>query len=164
MVSMGPAACDSSGDSNGVNWAGGPRVDEERAVPIVFNGREQTWPLVLAGVGRDWRLTLAGPERTWDVTASDIFEALRVLRGQLDPLGIRIGVVGALPHAWASGMLRDMVGARRCYLLTIPQPPGRPPLVATLSPVPVDQVGTVAEQDEFQTRWRADRARGRPGA
>jgi hypothetical protein len=73
----------------------------------------------------------------------------------LDGEDILIGVAGARPNVWASGMQRDMGSGFSAYVLTIPQPPGRPPTVPTLEPTPCTEVGTIVEQDDFQRRWHA---------
>jgi hypothetical protein len=87
----------------------------------------------------------AGRQRTWAATGLDLFEALRELRRQLDPLGIRLGCNGVRRDTWASGMQRDMGGGTTVYLL-IPGQPGRPAQVDTLGPTALSQIGTVAEQ------------------
>jgi len=43
------------------------------------------------------------------------------------------------------------------YVLTLRQPSDRPPEVDTLSSPPCTEVGTLADQDEFQARWHASR-------
>jgi hypothetical protein len=51
-------------------------------------------------------------------------------------------------------MQRDMGDGRVVYLLELGSS-SRPPAVGTLDAAPLDSVGTVTEQDDFQTRWRA---------
>jgi hypothetical protein len=130
-------------------------VSETKVVDVVSGACEVTWQLSTELRGRDWAIVLTSPTTSWTSTGSDPFEALRALRRQLDNEGIRVGLAGALPNAWASGMQRDMGEGRSVYLLEIPRSAGRPPTAGTLDAVSCDRVGSVADQDEFQRRWRA---------
>lgn len=49
----------------------------------------------------------------------------------------------------------DMGEGRVTYLLEVGAS-GRPPQVPTLDATPLDAMGTVADQDEFQSRWMAE--------
>jgi hypothetical protein len=50
------------------------------------------------------------------VEGTDQFETLRMSRRETDPVGVRLGVAGALRNAWASGMQRDTGEGRAVYL------------------------------------------------
>ena len=69
--------------------------------------------------------------------ASDAFEALCLLREELEPQGWRIGVAGARIDVWPSGMARDQGGGQVAYRWE-----GR---------VPVDRVDTFAPADPATT-------------
>src|SRR5690606_8616705 len=81
--------------------------------------------------------------------ADDAFEALCLVREELEPYGWRIGVAGAQADVWPSGMARDQGGGQRAYRVTAEQV-GE--LVGTFEPVPPATVVTVARQ-----RAEADR-------
>jgi hypothetical protein len=134
---------------------------EDHDIEVSVDGRRERWKLATARDGRAWRLTLLAPHRTWIAQGPDLFEALRVLRRELDPQAIRLGCNGARRNAWASGMQRDMGEGRGVYLCELGAP-GRPPHWDTLGPAPLEEVGTVAEQDAFHARWLADRGIAEP--
>jgi len=81
----------------------------------------------------------------------DYFEALRSVRRQLDPLGVKLLVNGARRDVWASGMARDMGAGLRVYLTGGAKPAER--LVDLLDPCDAALVGTVEEQDDFFCEW-----------
>jgi len=114
------------------------------------------WTLSIGRDGRDWLLNLASPTRTWTGVGPDCFKAQRDLRSRLDLEGILLGVNGARPNSWSSGMQCDMGEGRVTYLLELGVD-GRPAQVSTLDAAPLDAVDTVAAQDEFQSRWTAER-------
>jgi hypothetical protein len=78
---------------------------------------------------------------------------------ELDQIGARIGVAGARPSSWSSGMQRDMGEGLAVYGLTLPRSPERPTTQKTFSPIQLDEAGSVADQDAFQEAWRT----GLPG-
>ena len=104
-------------------------------------------------------MTLTIADRSWTGSGSNAFHALRALRTELDRAGVLIGVNGARPIAWASGMQADMGEGKLVYLCEMGAR-GRPPSVGTLDAAPLDSVGSVAEQNEFHTAWIAGRNRG----
>jgi hypothetical protein len=127
-------------------------------IAVSSTAGESAWELSTDRRGRGWTLTLTGLDRTWSADGPDLFEALRNLRRQLDPLDVRLGCNGARRDAWASGMQRDMGEGRLVYLLVAGQA-GRPVQVDTLGPASLKDVGTVTEQDAYHTRWLATRSR-----
>lgn len=78
-----------------------------------------------------------------EAQADDAFEALCLVREQIEPLGWRIGVAGAQPDVWPSGMGRDQGGGLTAYRMTVEGAAG---LVDTFQPVDPDSVVTVTEQ------------------
>jgi hypothetical protein len=133
-------------------------VDQQVDIEVRVRGEDRTWVLEVARRGRDWLLELQGDERTWSADGPDLFEALRVLRAELDDEEILMGCNGARSNAWASGMQRDMGEGKTVYLCAL-NLNARPPVARTLDPAPLDEVATVSEQDEFHRRWLASRAR-----
>ncbi|GAB3598384.1 hypothetical protein [Microbacterium tumbae] len=84
-----------------------------------------------------------------EARADDAFEALCRVRDVLEPLGWRIGVAGAQPDVWPSGMARDQGRGLSAYRMT---PEAITGVVETFEPVDPASVTTVAEQ-----RLEADR-------
>lgn len=80
---------------------------------------------------------------TAQARADDAFEALCLVREELEPFGWRIGVVGAQADVWPSGMARDQGGGQRAYRMTAEQVGD---LVDTFEPVDPVSVATVALQ------------------
>lgn len=86
---------------------------------------------------------------TAQARADDAFEALCLIRDELEPFGWRIGVAGAQSDVWPSGMARDQGGGLRAYRMTTGQIED---LVDTFEPVDPETTTTVAVQ-----RAEADR-------
>lgn len=80
---------------------------------------------------------------TAQARAYDAFEALCIVREELEPYGWRIGVAGAQADVWPSGMARDQGGGLRAYRMT-PERVGD--LVDTFEPVDPSTVTAVALQ------------------
>jgi hypothetical protein len=110
----------------------------------------------------DYRWTVSIESSVFDTheaLADDAFEALCIVREQLEPHGWRIGVVGAQLDVWPSGMARDQGGGLRAYRMTLE---GAQDLVYTFEPVDPVTVTTVVEQraeadrlfEEFRRRAR----------
>ena len=105
-----------------------------------------------------FRLVIAWPvggeDRRFD--AHDFYECLRAFRRVIEPEGFRVLCQGARPNVRPSGM-SSQAGAWKSYVLTLGQPASMKDLVGTFDPVDdFALVGTVAEQDEFITRHRAE--------
>jgi len=99
---------------------------------------------------RLWVVAIDSPAfESVEARANDAFEALCLVRDELEPHGWRIGVAGAQADVWPSGMARDQGGGLRAYRMTEERVGG---LVDTFEPVDPASVTTVAEQ-----RAEADR-------
>jgi len=136
-----------------------PEGDDDldaRQVAVQTPDGDSEWTFVPGRVGRDWILRLESPTQAWSGTGPDCFKALRDLRNDLDAAGIRIGLNGARPNTWSSGMQCDMGEGRVTYLLRLGVE-GRPETVRTLGAAPLDAVGSIAEQDAFYARWLSER-------
>lgn len=134
---------------------------ETKSVQVRVRGRDAVATLTVTRTpdwgGRGARLRVVCDLGEWSGLGPDIFGALRALMAHLEADGGLIGVVGARPNAWASGMQRDMGDGRSVYVLSLPRVEGRPPSEPTLDPAPLDEVGTAAQQDAFQEQWRPPR-------
>lgn len=102
-------------------------------------------------------MVLTANGQVWTGNGPDCFKALRDLRAKLDCGGITIGLNGALPNSWSSGMQCDMGEGRVTYLLQLGTR-ARPGTVRTLDPARLDALGTVAQQDAFQIKWLSERS------
>jgi len=80
---------------------------------------------------------------TAEARADDAFEALCLIREELEPFGWRIGVAGAQADVWPSGMSRDQGGGLGAYRMTGERVGD---VVDTFEPVDPDSVTTVALQ------------------
>jgi hypothetical protein len=100
--------------------------------------------------GRLWVVAIDSPEfEPVEARADDAFEALCLVRDELEPHGWRIGVAGAQADVWPSGMARDQGGGLRAYRMTEERVGD---LVDTFEPVEPGTVTTVVQQ-----RAEADR-------
>lgn len=80
---------------------------------------------------------------TAEARADDAFEALCLIREELEPFGWRIGVAGAQADVWPSGMSRDQGGGLRAYRMSAERVGD---VVDTFEPVDPETVTTVALQ------------------
>jgi len=99
---------------------------------------------------RRWVVAIDSPAfGSIEALANDAFEALGLVRDELEPDGWRIGVAGAQADVWPSGMARDQGGGLSACRMTEDRVGG---IVDTFEPVDPATVTTVADQ-----RAEADR-------
>jgi hypothetical protein len=126
------------------------------SVDLLVDGNEVQGTLTVADVrgagGRTpgFSLMLASGDLHWTAVGPDGFAALRNLMARLDRSGVRIGVEGARPNAWPSSGQRHTGDGLTVRLLRPPLTPGRRPFVRTFTPIPINEAGSLAEQDAFQ--------------
>jgi hypothetical protein len=116
---------------------------------------------------RSYSIELEMPDQTLQAVGYDLVDALRGVRKQLERLGWLLAVQGARRDAYASGMIRDMIGGRETYLIQLGRQVSGDHLVDLLSESDVGALATVEEQEDFYRIWRESvRARPdvRPGA
>ncbi|WP_232333730.1 hypothetical protein [Agromyces laixinhei] len=88
-----------------------------------------------------WAVSIVCPAfGTAEARANDAFEALCLVREQLEPYGWRIGLAGSQVDVWPSGMARDQGGGLVAYRFDAPD------LVEVFQPVDPETVTTVTEQ------------------
>ena len=93
---------------------------------------------------RVWVVAIESPAfEPVEARAHDAFEALCLVRAELEPHAWRIGVAGAQPDVWPSGLARDQGGGLSAYRM-IGERAGE--VVDTFLPVDPVTVTTVAEQ------------------
>lgn len=95
----------------------------------------------------------SGELGTVDGHADDAFEALCAIRGEIEPSGWCVGVVGAQRDVWPSGMSRDQGGGLVAYRMTAEGAAG---IVDTFEPVDPATVVTLAEQRAEIDRLREE--------
>jgi hypothetical protein len=107
---------------------------------------------------RTYRITLDSPAGLVDATGRDLFAALQDVRRALEGGGWVVAVQGSRVDTYPSGMVRDMLGGSRVYVLQMGRHVDREHLVDTFARADVTQIGTVDEQIEFYRQWRMSRA------
>jgi hypothetical protein len=93
----------------------------------------------------------------YTATAPDMFRALVRLRRQLEPDGLTVAVQGSRRDIYLSGMMADMHGGTKVYVIRPGLPTRFEDLVQTLDDALPDQAVTVAEQGAFLEAWLAER-------
>ncbi|HVK26422.1 MAG TPA: hypothetical protein VM677_34155 [Actinokineospora sp.] len=83
----------------------------------------------------------------------DMFEALVRLRRQLEPNGWLVAIQGARRDTYPSGMCRDMGGGMQIYIMRPGHKASIDDLVGTLADAPIEQIGTIAEQQACHAEW-----------
>ena len=93
-----------------------------------------------------WNLTLAVEDRRYEATGVDLFDALSILRVQLEAAGLRICVEGARADVFPSGMSRQSSGGRRAYRLVAGRTPELEDLVDIFESTECGEVVSVDDQ------------------
>jgi hypothetical protein len=105
------------------------------------------WVVALQNVGdQNW------PSQRFE--ARDLFDAIMLLRLELERRGEQLLCCGARIDVFPSGMSRSMSGGRKAYVLRLGYPGRRSDLVDIFDEATAGAVGTVAQQKEFCLRWR----------
>lgn len=102
-----------------------------------------------------WNLTLAVEDRRYEATGVDLFDALSILRVQLEAAGLRICVEGARADVFPSGMSRQSSGGRRAYRLVAGRTPELEDLVDIFESTECGEVVSVDDQLASVQRIRA---------
>lgn len=119
-------------------------TDESRTIQVSRDGIVRDATVSWRFERTDWVVTIVSAGfGTAQARADDAFEALCIVREELEPFGWRIGVAGAQADVWPSGMARDQGGGLRAYRMTAEQVGD---LVDTFEPVDPSTVTTVALQ------------------
>ena len=106
-----------------------------------------------------WAVSIACPAfGAARAEADDAFEALCLVREQLEPHGWRIGVAGAQVNVWPSGMARDQGGGKVAYRFESPE------LVEVFAPVDPATVTTVDVQEAAANAHYGGTMRAKPNA
>ncbi|WP_307861031.1 hypothetical protein [Microbacterium sp. SD291] len=145
----------------------------ERGILRIMTEGERTIQVSREGIVRDATVAWRFDRTSWIVEivsagfgtaqarADDAFEALCLIREELEPFGWRIGVAGAQADVWPSGMARDQGGGQRAYRMTTEQVGD---LVDTFEPVDPETVTTVAlQRAESDRLYEAIRRSARVG-
>lgn len=128
---------------------------EERSILLV-RGDEQVrcqlrWELM---ADLTCNVSLDGPNGAIGVSDVDFLAALNQLRRAFAVDGWLIAVQGSRIDSYASGMIRDMLSARRVYVIQMGRHALRGHLVDIFADADPAQVGTDEQQAEFYKAWR----------
>jgi hypothetical protein len=132
-------------------------TDEEQELGVsMFRGRERVVSTLRWQVSSDqvYSISLDTPDGLVAGGGSDLFQALKEIRLVVEPQGWLIAVQGARKDAYVSGMVGDMLGARRVYILQAGRQVGRAHLVDIFAEAAVESLGTVEQQKAFYREWR----------
>jgi hypothetical protein len=141
-------------------------AEGSREVLLVRDAQRQACMLTWAHRrDRNYKLAVQVPDggQVLEVVASDLFLALQLLRRQLEPSGWQVAVQGSCRNAWASGMQRDIAGARRVYICQLGREVIPREAVDIFGPADLDDLATVDQQLAFHEEWKASRRPGIPG-
>jgi len=122
-------------------------------IEFVGDSIPQVGTFYLSGNENECVLKLCLGSQTFNATASDYFEALCMIRRQLEPFGIRPACYGASLNVFPSGMARDMGGGLHAYRLTLGQAGRIEDLVSIFETGEDIQPATVEEQSAFHDSW-----------
>jgi hypothetical protein len=125
----------------------------------MFRGRERVVSALRWQMSSDqvYSISLDGPDGPDGPVAgggSDLFQALQEIRLEVEPQGWLLAVQGARKDTYASGMVRDMLGARRVYVIQAGRQAERAHLVDIFAEAAVESLGTVEQQKAFYREWR----------
>lgn len=95
----------------------------------------------------------------FEAVATDAFQALRKIREQTEPKGIKFLIQGCRPNCWPSGMSASMSNGTKIYERQLPLNSDSFS-AETFDPAPEHEVGTLQEQDNFNKEWRRIRKAG----
>lgn len=133
------------------------QVSEEHQLTVLALRGEERVPCGLSWRrfrDRTYTIELDGPSGLLTGSGSDLFRALQEVRLALEPQGWLIAVQGARKDAYASGMLRDMVGAQRVYVVEPGRRAEREHLVDIFAEADPDALATVEQQHNYYREWR----------
>lgn len=114
--------------------------------------------------GKSWLLQycrLDGTQHSFE--ASDAFKAMQNLREHLEQQGVQLLCAGARIDVYPSGMLRDMGGGMRAYVLRPGSRSTAPDSVDIFDDADPSLVGTVQQQREHFEAWLGSHLQPLPG-
>lgn len=134
-------------------------LSSPQSIQVVCDGAIQDATVAWHPEGRQWVVTVDSPAfGRAEGRAADAFDALCRVRELLEQSGWRVGVVGAQPDVWPSGMARDQGSGLVAYRMTSDGAAG---LVETFEPAHPATAVTVAVQRAALERLETAR-RDRP--
>lgn len=110
---------------------------------------------------RTCRLTLQWGNEELSIEAPDFFEALCLIRVQLEPRGLRPVCYGSSRNVWPSGMARDMGRGLKAYRTRIAERASRSDLVCIFNTGPDVEPVSVEEQKTYHNQWLTSLGFGR---
>ncbi|MDF1680657.1 hypothetical protein [Ponticaulis sp.] len=129
-----------------------PAMNETFKVQVLSKDGSIQQVSISPSAGGAWSLLVDGLGMQGQVfEGADLFDALIVLRKQLERNGFRLLCAGARRDVLPSGMARSMGGARQVYVLELGKPATT--LIDIFSAATSEEVGTVDEQQSFGRQW-----------
>lgn len=120
-------------------------IQSPQSIRIARDGVESDATVAWRYERGHWVVEITSPEfDPVEAEENDAFEALGLVRERLEPLGWRIGVAGAQPGVWPSGMSRDQGGGLTAYRMS--SEGVAESVVDTFEPVDPATATTVSEQ------------------
>jgi hypothetical protein len=107
------------------------------------------------------RLILQWGSEALSIEAPDFFEALCLIRVQLEPRGLRPVCYGASRNVWPSGMARDMSRGLKAYRTRIGERASLSNLVRIFDTGPDVEPVSVEEQKAYHNQWLTSLGFGR---
>jgi hypothetical protein len=151
-----PASRPERCDRSGITTHGTTMRTSRDIFTVAKDGVEDKWWFLTVTEDDEdgFTLHLESPAgASWRAEGPNAWDALRALRGHVEPLGYRLCCAGARVNAYVSGMSISMSGGGLVYPLRRWRRPRTNDLVEIFSYAPLSKVGTVAEQDRFYDEW-----------
>jgi hypothetical protein len=87
------------------------------------------------------------------IEASDLFEALREMRKELEDAGYLLLCAGSRPDVNPSGMSRGMGGGRKAYVMRCGRPGNFSEMIDIFDYAEPATVGTIQQQEQYLQAW-----------
>ncbi|MCP3462286.1 MULTISPECIES: hypothetical protein [unclassified Bradyrhizobium] len=130
-------------------------LDEQHEIQLIGAGDDERAVLIEHDVGDTCRLSCTYRGRKIEANADDFFEALCLIRRQLEPEGFIPFCYGASLNVYPSGMARDMGRGLKAYRLTKGAHVHMTDLVEIFETGPDVIPASVDAQDAFWREWLA---------
>ncbi|WP_440635990.1 hypothetical protein ACSHT2_19960 [Bradyrhizobium sp. PUT101] len=130
-------------------------MDEQHEIALIGAGDDERAVFTEYEIGPACKLTCAYRGKTIEAEASDFFEALCLVRRQLEPEGLIPFCYGASLNVYPSGMARDMGAGLKAYRLKKGVHTRMADLVEIFTTGPDVIPASVDAQEEFFREWLA---------
>lgn len=128
-------------------------LDERHDIFLIGGDDDEQAVILQEEDGDVCKLTCVYRGKTIEARADDFFEALCLIRRQLEPERLIPFCYGASLHVYPSGMARDMGGGLKAYRLTLGQSARSSDLVDIFAEGPDLIPASVQAQEAFFREW-----------